>query len=103
MPTPAPDDPASHAAPKPAKSSRPAQPVVTQNRLFKLLIQLLAAMFFTALGVATLIVFFGREPRSTVQLRVTDLCANVCMTIGGALVGLVGGRAATPDRLEVQD
>ena len=93
--------------PEPAKSTKPsptrrtAVPVITQNRLFTLLILIVTGSFvFSLLGLGAL-AFFADEPPTTMQIKFADVCVYICMVTIGALVGLLGGRAAAPDRFEI--
>jgi hypothetical protein len=95
VPTPAP-------AEKP-KPTRKALPVITQNRLFAALILIVTAAFLLSLvGLGTLAAF-GKDPPTTLQTKFADACDFTLKVTLGALVGLLGGRAAAPDRMEVSD
>lgn len=89
-----------------AKSNAPrrrALPVVTENRLFLLLILIVTgSLGFGLLGLAAL-AMFGKEPPTTLQSKFADVCVYICMVSIGTLVGLLGGRASAPDRLELAE
>ena len=86
---------------KPAKPRRAALPVITQNRMFTLLILIVTFAFvFSLLGLGAL-AMFAKEPPTEMQKKFADVCVYIAMVTIGALVGLLGGRAAAPDRLEI--
>jgi len=92
------DKPASSKA---ATKKVTALPVITQNRLFAFLILIITGFAVASLVGLALLAFFGKEPPTALQSKFADVCVYVCMVSIGALVGLLGGRAAAPDRLEV--
>lgn len=98
---PAPDpEPASVEKPKP---TRKALPVITQNRLFAALIMIVTAAFLLSLLGLGLLAMFGKDPPTTLQNKFADACDFTLKVTLGALVGLLGGRAAAPDRMEISD
>lgn len=101
-----PDDKPPEKAPsppaKPAQSKKPiALPVITQNRLFAFLIIIVTGFAVVSMLGLALLAFFGKDPPTALQSKFADVCVYVCMVSIGALVGLLGGRAAAPDRLEI--
>lgn len=89
---------------KPSASKKPiALPVITQNRLFAFLIVIVTGFAVVSILGLALLAFFGKEPPTTLQAKFADVCVYVCMVSIGALVGLLGGRAAAPDRLEIDN
>jgi hypothetical protein len=104
VPDPSPEEPkkpAEKAAPKTPR--RTALPVITQNRMFVLLILIVTGAFaFSLVGLA-LLAILAREPPTEMQKRFGEVCVYIAMVTIGALVGLLGGRAAAPDRLEIGD
>jgi hypothetical protein len=94
-------EPKPPAAPKPPPARRTALPVITQNRMFTLLILIVTGAFVASLLGLAALAFFGKEPPTTMQIKFADVCVYICMVSIGALVGLLGGRAAAPDRLEI--
>lgn len=100
MPDPSPEEPKKPAA-KPARKA--ALPVITQNRMFVLLILIVTGSFaFSLIGLAVL-ALFSPQPPTDMQKRFGEVCVYIAMVTIGALVGLLGGRAAAPDRLEIGD
>ncbi|MBY0458972.1 MAG: hypothetical protein K2V38_16670 [Gemmataceae bacterium] len=96
-PEPAPD------APEKPRSARKALPVVTQNRLFAGLILIVTLAFLLSLIGLGLLAILGKEPPTALQTKFADACDFTLKVTLGALVGLLGGRAAAPDRLEISD
>lgn len=100
MPDPTPEEPKKPATKSPRKA---ALPVITQNRMFVLLILIVTSAFaFSLIGLA-LLAILAREPPTEMQKRFGEVCVYIAMVTIGALVGLLGGRAAAPDRLEIGD
>ena len=98
MAEPSPDEPKKPAPKTPRKA---ALPVITVNRMFVLLILIVTGAFvFSLIGLA-LLALFAHEPPTEMQKQFSDVCKYTAMVTIGALVGLLGGRAAAPDRLEV--
>lgn len=82
---------------------RRALPVLTQNRLFALLILIVTGAFvFSLMGLA-LLAILGKDPPTKLQDRFAEVCVYIAMVTIGTLVGLLGGRASAPDRLEIGD
>ncbi|MBN9121799.1 MAG: hypothetical protein J0I06_22105 [Planctomycetes bacterium] len=99
-PEPAPaEEPKKPARTKPRgrKAGKKAYPVLTKNRMFAGLV--CGVLVFALLAFLTLIslAFFGKDPPTQLQSRLADVCYFVITATIGALVGLVGGRAAAPD------
>lgn len=89
--------------PAPPRTRRTGLPVITQNRLFTLLILIVTAAFVLSLVGLGLLAIFGKEPPTTLQTKFADACDFTVKVTLGALVGLLGGRAAAPDRLEITE
>ena len=100
-------DPKPDAGPKPPVTPAPAPPrhialpVITQNRVFAGLILIVAGAFLLSLIGLGLLALLGKEPATTLQTKFADACDFTLKVTLGALVGLLGGRAAAPDRLEL--
>lgn len=62
---------------------------------------IVTAAFLTLLIGLGLLALFGKEPPTTLQTKFADACDFTLKITLGALVGLLGGRAAAPDRLEL--
>jgi len=84
-----------------AQKRQTAIPVITQNRLFAVLILIVTAAFLLSLIGLGLPALFGREPPTALQTKFADACDFTLKVTLGAIVGLLGGRAAAPDRLEL--
>jgi hypothetical protein len=97
---PSPEEPKKSAA-KPARKA--ALPVITQNRMFVLLILIVTGAFVFSLVGLALLAILAHEPPTEMQKRFGEVCVYIAMVTIGALVGLLGGRAAAPDRLEIGD
>ena len=78
-------------------------PVITHNRMFAGLILIVTMAFMFALLGLGVLAMFGHEPPTTHQTKFADACDFTLKVTLGALVGLLGGRAAAPDRMEVSD
>ena len=85
------------------KPTRKALPVITQNRLFAGLILIVTAAFLMSLVGLGVLAAFGKDPPTALQTKFADACDFTLKVTLGALVGLLGGRAASPDRMEVAD
>jgi hypothetical protein len=91
-------------SPKPSKSvARKALPVITQNRLFAALIIIVTAFAFAALICLGVLALVSKEPPTVMQTRMAEVCDFIIKVSLGALVGLLGGRAAAPDRMEISE
>jgi hypothetical protein len=100
---PSPDpEPAPAPADKP-KPTRKAVPVITQNRLFAALIVIVTLFAFAALLCLGVLALVSKDPPTTMQNRMAEVCDFIIKVSLGALVGLLGGRAAAPDRVEITD
>lgn len=95
--------------PKPAESKaatrtrRTAIPIITQNRLFALLILIVTGAFLFSLVALALLAILAKDPPTKLQERFAEVCVYIAMVTIGTLVGLLGGRAGVPDRFEVGD
>ena len=96
------DDDAHPSAPKPARPRR-ALPVITQNRMFAALILIVTVFAFSALLCLGVLALVSKDPPTTMQTRMAEVCDFIIKVSLGALVGLLGGRAAAPDRFETTD
>lgn len=85
------------------KATRKALPVITQNRLFAGLILIVTAAFLICLIGLGLLAVVGSESPMTLQNKFADACDFTLKVTLGALVGLLGGRAAAPDRMELAE
>ncbi len=99
---PATEPPAAASADKP-KPTRKALPVITQNRLFAALIVIVTLFAFSALICLGVLALVSKDPPTAMQTRMAEVCDFIIKVSLGALVGLLGGRAAAPDRMEIQD
>jgi hypothetical protein len=97
-----------NAAPDPGPSGRTRRlrrslPVITENRKFVGLVLLVSrAGLLSFLGLCTLAVT-ASEPPTRMQSELASACQHTLSVTVGALVGLLGGRAAAPDRMEVSE
>jgi hypothetical protein len=81
----------------PAKGRRPP-PLTSVNPLFKALLWINAALCTVWLGVMVLVTWDGAEPMPKGKERLYNACEHVFTLTAGAFIGLLGGRAAAPDR-----
>lgn len=98
------DKPATDTEPSTSGSvsqGRKALPVITQNRMFAGLILIVTAAFAVSLLGLGVLALFGKDPPTAHQSKFADACDFTLKVTLGALVGLLGGRAAAPDRMEV--
>lgn len=98
-----PEPDAAPSPPEKPKPSRKALPVITQNRLFAGLILIVTLAFLLSLVGLGLLAILGKDPPTALQTKFADACDFTLKVTLGALVGLLGGRAAAPDRIEVAD
>jgi len=85
------------------KPTRKALPVITQNRMFAALILIVTFFAFTALICLGVLALVSKDPPTAMQNRMAEVCDFIIKVSLGALVGLLGGRAAAPDRMETND
>jgi hypothetical protein len=77
--------------------ARKKPPVVAINPLFKLLIWVNSALcLLTFIGMVVM-AFVASEHPTPAQLQLTTACETVFKMTAGAFIGLLGGRAASPD------
>lgn len=106
MPTdPEPPTPSDAAKPpaKPARRKKAGQrawPVVTKNRMFAALVCGVFAFTLLAFVTAVALAVFGRNPPSPGEQQLAALCDFVIKVGFGAIIGLLGGRAAAPDSFQ---
>jgi hypothetical protein len=77
--------------------AKPANPSLTINPMFKLLLWINGALCAVTLGVMVWIAGVGEEPLPKARERVLNACEHVFTLTAGAFIGLLGGRAAAPD------
>lgn len=90
----------------PAKKRQPprkALPVITPNRKFAAVVVIVTAFMFSAFVALIVFAFASKDPPTAMQKDVAEVCKDIVKVSLGALVGLLGGRVATPDRIEVSD
>jgi hypothetical protein len=76
----------------------PVKPIAVSNPYFKLLLGINAVMWLATGGVMVYTAFCGPEPLTKTQEQLFGTCEKVFFMTSGAFIGLLGGRAATPDR-----
>jgi hypothetical protein len=86
--------------PRTPRSRAIAKPVITINPYFKLLICINCALCVITLIGMILLAFFAPEPMTKAQEQLAGACEAVFKMTAGAFIGLLGGRAAAPDRLQ---
>lgn len=94
-------------SPEPTPASKPrrkrALPVITQNRMFVFVICIVTGFAVASLACLAVLALTSSDPPTTMQNRLAEVCDFVIKVSFGALVGLLGGRAAAPDRVELSD
>jgi hypothetical protein len=80
--------------------SRGIQLVAVSNPLFKLLLWIIVGVLFASLIGMGLLAFFAPQGQTDFQRQFAAMCDTGFKMTLGAIVGLVGGRAARPDRVE---
>lgn len=77
--------------------ARQKSPVVSINPLFKLLIWVNSALcLLTFIGMVVM-AFVASEHPTPAQMQLATACETVFKMTAGAFIGLLGGRAASPD------
>jgi hypothetical protein len=76
---------------------RRAQPVVTINPLFKLLIVINLSLCVVSLVVMVVVGLTAVQPITELQRQLYSACETVFKMTTGAFIGLLGGKAASPD------
>ncbi|VTT98248.1 unnamed protein product [Gemmataceae bacterium] len=71
--------------------------------MFASLIVIVTLFAFTALICLGVLALVSKDPPTAMQTRMAEVCDFIIKVSLGALVGLLGGRAASPDRMEVND
>ncbi len=75
------------------------RPLAVSNPLFKLLLWFTLGICLASLVAVIALAFLAKDPMSKAQERALELSSYAFTTTLGAIVGLVGGRAAHPDYL----
>ena len=76
-----------------------AKPIAVSNPYFKVLLIINSFMWLATLGVMLYAAFAVHDPLNKTQEQLYGTCEKVFFMTSGAFIGLLGGRAATPDRL----
>lgn len=74
--------------------------IAVSNPLFKMLVWIVVVVLFASLLGMGLLAFFGAKEQTEFQRQFASMCDTGFKTTLGAIVGLLGGRAASPDRTE---
>jgi len=77
----------------------PRKPIAVSNPYYKLLLLINSAMWLTTCGVMVYAAFWGPDPLTKTQEQLFGAFEKVFFMTSGVFIGLLGGRAATPDRL----
>ena len=78
----------------------PARAPVSTNPLFRLLVWAVIIAFLLGFFGMLLMAFFASDNPTKTQERFSATCEDVMKITIAALIGLLGGRAGTPDRIE---
>ncbi len=73
----------------------PRKPIVTVNPLFKVLLYINGGLCLVCLAV--MIWATVEDPMTKGKERLYNACEHVFTVTAGAFIGLLGGRAASPD------
>ena len=76
------------------------QPIAVTNPLFKILLWIIDAVLFASLLGMGILAFFASDPQTDFQRQFAAMCDTGFKMTLGAIVGLLGGRAARPDRVD---
>src|SRR5690349_5683778 len=97
---PAPEKPREPAkvAGKRTVSPRQRRATVTINPLFKLLIWVNSALCLVTFAGLVILALFAPNPMTKAQEQLAAACDTVFKMTAGAFIGLLGGRAAAPER-----
>jgi hypothetical protein len=84
-----------------SSSPKPPKPIAVSNPLFKVLLWIIVGVLFASLLGMGLLAFLASKEQTEFQRQFASMCDTgfIKMTLG-AIVGLLGGRAARPDRVE---
>ena len=75
------------------------KPLVTINPLFKLLVWVNSALCVATFAGMVLLAAVAAEPMTRAQEILGTACETVFKMTAGAFIGLLGGRAAAPDKV----
>lgn len=76
------------------------QPIAVTNPLFKILLWIIVSVLFASLIGMGVLAFFAPSPQTDFQKQFAGMCDTGFKMTLGAIVGLLGGRAARPDRTD---
>ncbi len=74
--------------------------IAVSNPLFKLLLWIIVGVLFASLIGMALLAFLAPKEQTDFQRQFASMCDTGFKMTLGAIVGLLGGRAARPDRVE---
>lgn len=74
--------------------------IAVSNPLFKVLLWIIVGVLFACLTGMGLLAFFAPHEQTDFQRQFASMCDTGFKMTLGAVVGLLGGRAARPDRIE---
>jgi hypothetical protein len=77
----------------------PRKPLITINPLFKLLVWVNSALCVVTFAGMVLLAAIAGEPMTRAQEILATACETVFKMTAGAFIGLLGGRAAAPDKV----
>jgi hypothetical protein len=76
------------------------KPVITINPLFKLLIVINSVLCVVTLTVMLWVAWTTPDPMPRAREQLFATCETIFKLTAGAFIGLLGGRAASPDRVQ---
>ena len=74
--------------------------IAVSNPLFKVLICIVFGVLCASMVGMAMLAFFASKEQTDFQRQFAAMCDTGFNMTLGAIVGLLGGRAATPDRVE---
>ena len=77
--------------------------IAVSNPLFKVLLRIIVGVLFGSLIGMGALAFFGPNEETAFQRQFAAMCDTGFKMTLGAVVGLLGGRAAKPDRVDEEE
>jgi hypothetical protein len=75
-------------------------PVVISNPLFKWIVIINAILCFGTLTILIVLAITAPNPMTKAQENLSGICEKVFIMTAGAFLGLLGGRASGPDKIQ---
>jgi hypothetical protein len=78
-------------------------PIVVTNPLFRFVVFIVICIAVVTLGIWFYLATTAGEHPTKFQERLVDTCDTVFKMSAGALIGLLGGKAGTPEKIETDE